>query len=303
MQQRHGNAAVLRMLGRQSAAKESKKAEATSEESPASAAPIDTSGTIQVPPIGADPNFISEAEIGPEKVAFAVNSLSPVRRSEGVTEKGVEGNEELVDGVVEKSWWRPLSSAISVHRQNGGAAGAAAGGAAGAAAGGAAAAAPAKKKAGVDSFKVDWSKNASAGATNATLRLDATAKFKNDATYDPALAEYRQNVMTKWEITDGPHKGRSGDTSPMHDDNYSRADDLNGNAITDVDFYTNDNPGFGAAFGLDKNDVVDYAFTAEEMIIDTSDGNKVLSKVGPHTGTIKGKHPRTYGGLPWAGRP
>jgi hypothetical protein len=34
------------------------------------------------------------------------------------------------------------------------------------------------------------------------------------------------------------------------------------------------------------------------MIIDTSDSNKVIAKRGPHTGTIKGKDPRTYGGVP-----
>src|SRR5437870_3650632 len=94
-------------------------------------------------------------------------------------------------------------------------------------------AAPAKaKKAGVDSFEVKWAKNASAtlaaSPTAPRLRLDYTAKFKKDADHDPALAEFRQSVMTKWEVTDGPRKGQKGDTSPMHDDNYSRADDSAG---------------------------------------------------------------------------
>jgi len=162
--------------------------------------------------------------------------------------------------------------------------------------GGPAVKAPKKKKAGVDSFVTKWKKNASAGPTNATLRLDYSAKFKKDANYDPALAEFRQNVMTKYEITDGPHKGTKGDTSPMHDDNYSRADDTAGNTINDVNFVSNDNPGF--AITLDRNDVVNYSFTAEQKIIDTSDGNKVIVKRGPHTATIVGKHPRAYGDVP-----
>jgi hypothetical protein len=156
-----------------------------------------------------------------------------------------------------------------------------------------------EKKAGVDSFEVKWAENASATLastpTAPRLRLDYKAKFKNDAEHDPALAEFRQSVKTVWKITDGPRKGQSGDTSPMHDDNYSRADDSAGRAKTDVDFTANDNPGLP---GIDKDDVLDYSFTAEQTIIDTSDANKVIAKRGPNTGTIKGKDPRTFGGVP-----
>lgn len=154
---------------------------------------------------------------------------------------------------------------------------------------------PKAKTAGVDSFEVKWSKHAGAGAANAKLRLDYTAKFKKDAAHDPALAEFRQSVMSTWDITAGPHKGRKGTTAPMHDDNYSRADDLAGHSIADVDFYSNDNPGYD---DLDKDDVIDYSFTAEQTIIDTSQANKVIAKRGPHTATVKGKHPRTYSGIP-----
>lgn len=157
-------------------------------------------------------------------------------------------------------------------------------------------AAPKKKKAGVESFTVDWAKNASAGPTAPKLRLGYNAKFKKDDDHDPALAQFRQNAMTKWEITDGSNKGAKGDTSPLHDDNYSRADDLLGHSINDQLFYSNDNPGWGS--GIDKDDVLDYAFTAEQMIIDTSDSNKVLEKRGPHTATIKGKDARVYGNVP-----
>ena len=152
-----------------------------------------------------------------------------------------------------------------------------------------------KKKAGVESFTVEWAKGASAGPTAAKLRLDYKAKLKKDDDHDPALAEFRQNVMTKWEITSGPNAGARGDTSPMHDDNYSRADDVKGNKLTDQLFESNDNPGVAP---LHKDDVLDYSFTAEQMIIDTSDGNSVVARRGPHTATIKGKDARTYANVP-----
>lgn len=155
---------------------------------------------------------------------------------------------------------------------------------------------PKKKRAGVEIFTVEWAKHASAGPTAAKLRLDYNAKFKKDDDHDPALAEFRQNAMTTWQITEGPHKGAKGDTSPLHDDHYSRADDLKGHTIHDQLFYSNDNPGWSS--WIDKDDVLDYSFTAEQMIIDTSDGNKVLEKRGPHTATIKGKDERVYGNLP-----
>jgi hypothetical protein len=153
----------------------------------------------------------------------------------------------------------------------------------------------AAKKAGVQSFEVKWTKNSAMSATNARVRLDYTVKFKKDAAFDPALAEFRQNAFHKLEVTAGPNKGFKDDNSPLHDDNYSRADDTAGNAKTDTTFVSEDNPG---ASGLDKDDVIDYSFTAEQMIIDTSNANKQIDKKGPHTVTIKGKHPRTVTGVP-----
>jgi hypothetical protein len=153
------------------------------------------------------------------------------------------------------------------------------------------------KKAGVESFETKWTKNTVAGWGKARLRLDYVAKFKKDDDYDPALAGFRQNVMDKWEITFGPSKGSKGDSSPMHDDNYSRADDLAGNTINDVDFSSNDNPGWSDT-DMDDENVLDYSFTAEQMIIDTSDGDKEIAKLGPNTGTMKGKYPRDFDGVP-----
>lgn len=82
----------------------------------------------------------------------------------------------------------------------------------------------------------------------------------------------------------------------MQDDNYSRADDTDGNkALTDPGFTTNDSPGIT---GLDASDDLDYSFTAEQLVIDICNGNRVVAKKGPHTATIKGKDPRKYGGVP-----
>jgi hypothetical protein len=157
---------------------------------------------------------------------------------------------------------------------------------------------PAKvKTAGVDSFAVTWSKNtipgADEGPTFPRLRLDFSAKFKKDADHDPALADFRQNAMARWEITDGTLKGKKVSES-MHDDHYSRAD-ADQSTLADVNFTSNDNPGVK---DINADDVLDYSFTAEQMIIDTSQANKVIARRGPYTATIKGKDPRTYGGVP-----
>jgi hypothetical protein len=149
------------------------------------------------------------------------------------------------------------------------------------------------KKAGVSSFVVKWTKNSAASATNSSLRLDFNVTFLKDATHDPAAAEFRQNAGSKWEVTAGPHKGQK-NTTVIRDDGYSRADDK-AHTLADVTFKSNDNPGLEP---LHKDDVLDYSFTAEQMVIDTTDSNKVVAKRGPHTGTIKGKHPRTYAGVP-----
>jgi hypothetical protein len=154
----------------------------------------------------------------------------------------------------------------------------------------------ATKKAGVKSFVVTWSKSPLANATTLSLRLEFAAEFKKDAAHDPALAEFRQNAFHKLVVTAGPHKGLKDDNSPLHDDNYSRADDPD-HARTDTTFRSNDHPGTKSG-ALDKDDVVDYSFTAEQLIVDTSAGNQQIAKKGPHTATIKGKHPRTVGGVP-----
>jgi len=157
--------------------------------------------------------------------------------------------------------------------------------------------APKHKPAGVDSFKVDWTQSRlRLGPEYARFRLEYFAKFTKDATHDPAFADFRQNAFHTLVITDGPHKGQPPDNNgPLHDDHYSRAD---ADRASDVYFESNDNPGNKDGQLLDKDDVIDYSFTAEQMIIDTGNGDKVIAKLGPHTATIKGKHPRTFDGVP-----
>ena len=150
-----------------------------------------------------------------------------------------------------------------------------------------------KKKAGVDSFDVKWSENPSTTPKNPRLRLEFKAKFKDDDEHDPALAEFRQNAGARLEVKDGPGKGLINDI-PIRDDDYSRADDDFGRPKSDVNFSSNDNPGVRDEAGITGESDIDFVFTAEQMIIDTSQGNKVLKKVGPKTGRITGKHPRKF---------
>jgi hypothetical protein len=154
-----------------------------------------------------------------------------------------------------------------------------------------------KKRAGIDYFVVRWIKNPKSGPKTAKLGLVFTARFTKDATHDPAVAEFRQNAYHTFKVTDGYNKGwEDNNGPPVHDDGYSRKDDKV-NSINGDSLLINDNPG---TENLAKNDVLDYSFTAEQMIIDTGDNNKVIAKLGPHTATIKGKHPRTYAGVPKA---
>lgn len=150
------------------------------------------------------------------------------------------------------------------------------------------------KRAGVESLWVNWTENIKS-PTAPKLRLDFQAKFKSDAKHDPALAEFRQFVYHTIEVVAGPHKSPKVSTAPLHNDNYSRADDKGNHDITDVYFLGNDNPGPN---DLDKDDDIKYSFTAEQRIIDTSDSNKIIAKVGPHTAGIIGKHPRKAWGVP-----
>ena len=151
-----------------------------------------------------------------------------------------------------------------------------------------------KKKAGVSSFVVKWTVSPLTKPTAAKFRIGFQAVFKKDALHDPALAEFRQSVEQKGIITSGPNKGKGSPPEPMHDDNYSRVDDEK-HTKDDIYFESNDHPG---PRPIHEDDVLDFSFTAEQRIIDTSLGNKMIAKRGPHTGKITGKHPRKFEGVP-----
>ena len=156
--------------------------------------------------------------------------------------------------------------------------------------------APATKRAGVESFWVHWAEDdLKKHPSEAKLVLQFQAKFKDDQKYDPAVAEFRQLVFHKLEVVKGPHTSPEVSTAPLHDDGYSRKDDQGNHTIHDNYFLGSDNPG---PKDLDKDDVIKYSFTAEQRIIDTSDGDKVIKTLGPYTAGINGKHPRTPWGVP-----
>ncbi len=67
--------------------------------------------------------------------------------------------------------------------------------------------------------------------------------------------------------------------------------------MDDIFFVGTDQPGPNKG-SLDADDVIQYSFTAEQMIIDLSRNNKVIAKRGPHTAKMTGKHPRKFRGVP-----
>jgi hypothetical protein len=145
----------------------------------------------------------------------------------------------------------------------------------------------------VEAFAVEWEKGISSDPTMAKLSLTFSATFKKDDRHDPALADFRQNAFHKLKITAGPHKGDGDDNSPLHDDNYSRADDIGNHTMDDIYFVAGDQPGPNN-HSLHADDVIDFRFTAEQMIIDLSRDNKVIAKRGPYTARITGKDPRKF---------
>lgn len=162
---------------------------------------------------------------------------------------------------------------------------------------------------GVKKFEVKWSKP-SGWYLGQMLRLDVDIEFMDDDSHAPACCAYCQNVMTKFSVTAGPDKGWNGDTSPMHDDHYSRgvdywfgvigSDDTDGKQHhDDPGFKTNDSPGLP---DLDPKSVVDYSFTAEQLVKEACGPpcptGTVVAKRGPHTATVTGKEPRTFTGVP-----
>jgi hypothetical protein len=159
-------------------------------------------------------------------------------------------------------------------------------------------AAPLAPRAGIEYFTVSWQKNPQAGPYNARLKLHYLAKFRDDGVHDPQCAEFRQNAMATYECTAGTHKGDKADTSPLHDDHYSRDDDLKKRPRTSADFESEDNPGVKRGH-TEPDDVIDFNFTAEQMIVDICQTpNKVIAHIGPNSARITGADPRNYSNVP-----
>ena len=165
-----------------------------------------------------------------------------------------------------------------------------------------------KRKCDVETFVVTWEKDPELGGTNAIFKIKITIKFKNDADHDPSCCEFRQNVATKFHIKQAAGGPVISSGNPvMHRDNYSRADNKDGSKdLSNPSFVTDDFPGFGnipPPNPVNPNDDIDFEFTAEQIVYSLGDAcccekNDQVAKKGPHTGTIKGKYPRIFTGVP-----
>ncbi len=152
---------------------------------------------------------------------------------------------------------------------------------------------PIQQKAGVESFSVNWKKHPSNNEKNAAFWIDYKAKFKHGDGFDAGDAEFRQNASDDWKIEEEDGNTITG-KSPLQDDSYNKA--------ADPEMYTGDNkenfkgvdqPGWSDN-ELNSGDKVTWSFTAEQMVVDTSDSDKILEKKGPKTVKITGKHPRNH---------
>jgi len=162
-----------------------------------------------------------------------------------------------------------------------------------------------QKCCGVKTFVVTWKERDEKKSVG--FRIDVTIEFLDDDDHDPACCAYCQYVSTVWEVKDGPNKGNKSDAllKRMHRDNSSRNDDKDENiAKRHKGFKTKVLPGVGVK--LEKDDDLDYAFTAEQIVEEDCDSPcpkyAIVAKRGPHTGTVKGKvtkkEGRTFGGVP-----
>ena len=173
---------------------------------------------------------------------------------------------------------------------------------------------------GVSSFVVAWSVADAKGGKMAKFEILVTIRFRDDAKHKPQCCEYEQWVRTHDVLT---RKGKPPVTEllPWHDDGYSRTSprrerltDVDGKpALTDPQFLTWDYPGYRL---IDPQDSVDYTFTAAQYVRglkkqEVQDKKhperrcckvqEYVCRVGPRTGTIKGKHPRRFDPTYWRG--
>jgi hypothetical protein len=163
------------------------------------------------------------------------------------------------------------------------------------------------KKCGVESFSVKWRQGITdkSGRPLGLFRIDVKIVFKKGGDYDPRCCEYKQNARTRFKITipnsvPSPWEG----DEPMHDDDYSRGDDIDGNtSLGDPSFQVNDNPGPTDLPLPDGSEIIYYEFTAEQIVFSSGknfkgglfskscecEANAEVAKKGPHTATVSGK--------------
>jgi Putative peptidoglycan binding domain len=155
------------------------------------------------------------------------------------------------------------------------------------------------KQAGVDPFTVKWFRDPFEGMDEAVrghdgrIRLEYAATFKDDATHDPAMAEFRQSIKLRVVIN-----GKVTRDLDVADDGYGHRDGTiqRDETYTASGYTGRDRPG---VIPLDDTDDVLIEFTVTNTIIDLALGGAVIAQRGPHTATIKGRHPRTFEGVPF----
>jgi hypothetical protein len=151
--------------------------------------------------------------------------------------------------------------------------------------------------AGVDSFTVAYDKDP---VQDGRIRIDVEATFLDDATHSAAVAEYQQFVSSRARIRrpDGTVIETPAALRNRHDDGWHRDKDrVNDRPQTFVGntYSTFDVAGIAP---LEDDEVLDFRFTAEHLIVDLARNQMVIASRGPHTVVVKGRKPRTYQGAP-----
>jgi len=184
-------------------------------------------------------------------------------------------------------------------------------------------------KCGVESFVVKWTTYPERGGKSAGFYITVAIRFKDDAQHAPYCCEFRQWVQydvtykmkmesagqrTRWKTTrhsiewvEEPY--RRGlpwdiDKKPwLHDPGF---------VTTDAPGWTETTTGKRELMEINPDDELDYRVILAQYVrgaeedYEFSAGRSCakqgfIQRVGPHTGTIKGKHPRKFGGAPWTG--
>jgi peptidoglycan hydrolase-like protein with peptidoglycan-binding domain len=153
------------------------------------------------------------------------------------------------------------------------------------------------KVAGVDSFSVKYDKDP---VQDGRIRIDVAATFTDDATHSSTVAEYQQFVSSRARIRkpDGTVIETPASLRDKHDDGWHRdADRVNNRPQTFAgnSYTTFDVAGFAP---LADDEVLDFRFTAEHLIVDLARNSMVIDRRGPHTVVVKGRAPRRYQGAP-----